>query len=462
MRPKPALAVVASRLAGLARGVLLVLRRPSRAAFERRLAAELEAHRRLLERGLEARGASPAEARRATRARLGDPDAVRRACRVAAGRDPEPPRGDRAMTPWLTDLRAALRALLRAPGYATAAVLTLATGIGATVALWNVADALLLRPLPFERPDRLVRLWGVSDGQPRTNSNPRDMEDWAARSRSLDGLVALNGGVATWNGADFPERVEVHRATVGLLEVLGVAPALGRGFLAEEGVRGQDGVVLLSHRFFAERLGGDPEVIDGSLELDGVARTVVGVLPAGMVHPLGWPMPAAWVPFTLAPENTSRGGHYLHGFARLADGVAVEPAQRELDAIAAQLAAEHPATNRGVGVLVEPLRDSVVGAQRRGLLILLGAVVMMMLIACANVGGLALARGLRRDRELAVRAALGASRARLARMMLAEGWLLGAAAAALGLVLARWFGAGLAALGAGRLPWAEAIALGGR
>ena len=352
------------------------------------------------------------------------------------------------------DLRYALRQLRSRPGFTAAAVLTLALGIGACTAMFSVVNAVLLQPLPFSQPERLVVLHETNPGQgvEREDLAAETVDDWRRDVPSLDGIATWNDWGLTLRGEGDPEEVLTVRASANLFTLLGVAPDVGRAFLPEEGLPGRARVVVASHGFWAQRLGADPAAVGRTLILDDEPYTVVGVMPAGFRFPDDAAV-ALWTPLVYYPfETRSRAQRMFNGLARLAPGATLAEARAELATVSARLAAEFPGTNRGWIATATPAGEVSTGRAREPLLILLGAVGCVLLIACANVGNLFLVRGIERQRELAVRAALGAGRGRLIRQLLTEVVVVAAAGATLGLVLAWWGLDALLALNPGHLP----------
>jgi putative ABC transport system permease protein len=392
------------------------------------------------------------------------------AARRALGRETAIREDVRALSPTaaiddlLQDLRYGLRLLRRSAGFTAVAALTLALGIGANTAMFSVVEAALLRPLPYPAADRLMMLWeDVNIPAYKNDQNtpaPGNFNDWRRRSQSYSGVAAI--GFRAWNltGAGDPIRITGEAVSSQFFQVLDVAPALGRAFTAGDNVPGSERVAMLGHALWNDRFGGDPSAVGRTLMLDDVSYTIVGVLPRGFAFPD--PDDQLWVPLALTPEQlANHGSHFLRVVARLAPGVTAAQAQAELDAIAAQLTKEFPTSNTGVGARVMSLRDVVVGDVRRPLLVLAGIVGFVLLMVCANIGNLLLARASAREREFAVRAALGAGRGRVVRQLLTESLLLAFIGGVAGLALASWSLAGLRWLAPASLPHAETISIDG-
>jgi predicted permease len=340
------------------------------------------------------------------------------------------------------DLRYSLRTLRKSPGFAAAAIGILALGIGANTAIFSVVDAVLLRPLPFPEPGRLMRLQEAPPGGPGMQAgpvSPANYLDWRAQSHVFAALAAYRGTSLTRTGGEEPEALQAATVRGDFFSVLAVRPLLGRVFAPGEEEPGQDDVVILSEALWRSRFGADPKVLGRELVLDGRRHTVVGVMPALRV--------AAWYPATVqvwkplawtAQERAARGERILNVVARLKPGVDRRSAQAEMDTLAGRLAREYPATDKGWGAAVKPLHEYLVAAVRPALLLLLGAVAFVLLIACANVANLVLVRSLGRSKEMAIRGTLGASRGRLVQQLVAEALLLASAGAVLGLYLAHF------------------------
>ena len=336
----------------------------------------------------------------------------------------------------LPDLRYAARTLLKSPGFTLIAVLTLALGIGANTAIFSVVDAALLRPYPFPEPGRLVQVNSLARGQVAAVS-PADFLDWQKMARSFTAIAAIDRASMALSGEGPAEEVQGETVTGDFFAILGVVPALGRTFTAEEEARPeQSHAVILGDALWRIRFGADPRIVGRTVRLDGAPWLVVGVMPRGFAYPADARM---WMPLTWAPElRTMRGGHYLTVLGRLRPGATVDGASTEMASLAARIEADNPGVNIHWSAGVQSLRDATVGDVRPALLLLLGAVGFVLLIACVNVANLLLSRGTGRAREHAVRAALGASTARLAGGVLAESLWLGLGGSVLGLAIAAW------------------------
>jgi predicted permease len=332
------------------------------------------------------------------------------------------------------DLLYAVRRLRRAPGFTLVAVATIALGIGANSAIFSVVRAVLLKPLPFPESERLVRVAQTWKGQPSVYS-PANFLDVTAQTRTLEGMAAWDGSGFVLGGQGAPERVEGAEVSAGFFDVLRVHAAPGRTFAAGENEPGRTRVVVLGHGLWTRRYGADPGVVGRTLQIDREPHLVVGIAPAGFAYPEG---AEVWRPLEYDAQfrNNSRGAWYLDVVGRLKPGVGVGTADREVATIAARLAAQYPDQNEGVGATVIPLQEATVGEVRPALLMLLGAVGLVLLIACVNVANLLLARVAAREGELAVRTAIGAARGRLLRQLLTESVVLALIGGATGLLLA--------------------------
>jgi putative ABC transport system permease protein len=346
------------------------------------------------------------------------------------------------------DLRYALRMLAKNPAFTVIAVVALALGIGANTAIFSVVNAVLLRPLPFKHPEQLVMVWenAAHLGFPKDTPSPANFLDWQKQAQSFTGMAAMTERSFNFTGVGEPERLEGRRVSANLFDLLGVPAGLGRTFVADDDRPGTH-VVLLSHSLWQRRFGSDPAVIGRALTLNGESYTVVGVMPPFVQLP-GYSVrnDQVWVPIAFPQEEASqRGNHFLEVIARLKPGITLEQARAEMETIAARLAQQYPVYNMRRGAMVVPLHEQVVGDIKPALLVLLGAVGFVLLIACANVANLLLARAAVRQKEIALRLAVGASRSRLTRQFLTESVLLAMFGAGLGLLLAF---AGIRILGA--------------
>ncbi|HSF23613.1 MAG TPA: ABC transporter permease, partial [Blastocatellia bacterium] len=341
------------------------------------------------------------------------------------------------------DLLYAFRVLYKNRGFTAVAVLALALGIGANTAIFSVVNSVLFRPLPYRDPQRLVMLWAdyqQRGGPEREWLSPADFRDYRDQTASFEHVVALLGWGPTLTGQGEPEDLQGAAVSHDTFSMLGVAPMLGRSFSAGEDAAGAERVILLSHRLWQRRFDSDPAIIGKSLTLAGESHTVIGVMPRGLTFPI-LSDTEVWrpiIPALATLRGCDRGCVILRMMAKLKPGVALDQARAETDAIAARAAEQHPESNKGVGSTVVPLHEQLVGDVRPAMLVLLGAVALVLLIACANVANLLLARAAAREKEVAIRAALGATRARLIRLQLTESLLLAIVGGAVGLLLAFW------------------------
>jgi predicted permease len=403
------------------------------------VADEIAFHLEMRTEALVREGLTPAEARAQAEREFGQREPGARAIERIGDRLEQRRRLGQYVAELWRDAGIGLRLLRRSPGFATVAILTLAIGIGANTAIYSVLDAVLLRPLPYPEPDRIVIVSEtLENGSPNSVAGGVFL-DWRAHQTQFDALV-LTGQVSyNLRGNGAPERLRGMEVSHEFLKVLGVPPLLGRGFLPEDDrPGGRNDVVMITEEMWRSRLGGDPSIVGRSILLDEVPRTVIGVFPGG-----------AWlfkedmffVPAVLRPgtDRAARAPHWAGVFGRLASTSTVARADADLKRIKQRLDAEYPAFKRKWGVVVQPVTEVIGGFARTPLLILLGAVSLVLLIACANVANLLLARGCHRQQELAVRAALGASGGRLARQVLTENLMLAVTGGLAGVVVA-WGG----------------------
>ncbi|HYP29671.1 MAG TPA: ABC transporter permease [Blastocatellia bacterium] len=416
------------KLAQLWRRLLFFLRGEK---FDRELEEEMRFHLDMrIERNI-AEGMSPEEARFDAMRRFGNRTKLHEESREV----------------WLfsqldrlaQDLRYGVRVLGRNPLFSSVAVLALALGIGANTAIFSVVNAVLLRPLPFRDPDGLVMLRAVNvkatDGS-SMGAAPADFYDWRSQSQSFEQIAAETGGGVTLSGAEGAEMIPGSRFSEGLLEMLGARPFMGRSFQPGEFRSTAQPVLLLSHRAWRGRFGGDPDIVGKTFPMNGRATTVIGVMPPDFRHP---DFAEVWTPM---PEDSGemriRTSRYFSVIGRLKEGVSLEQAEAEMATLGARLSEQYPESNAGWTVRLVPLKEQVVGNIRPALLILLGAAGFVLLVACANVANMLLSRSAARRKEISLRLALGAARSRVVRQLLTESILLSSVGAALGLGLAYW------------------------
>ncbi|HEX4167255.1 MAG TPA: ABC transporter permease [Bryobacteraceae bacterium] len=405
-----------------------------RGQVESELEKELRFHLEQQAEANRAEGMPAVEARLKATHRLGGTAQISEECRDA--------RRTNAVADMLQDLRYAARTFVRTPGFSAAIVLTMALAIGANTAIFSVVHGVLLRPLPYPHADQMVRLFLNSSEFPKFPLNPFDLRDYRDRSRSFESLAGYSRDDLQLSRTGKPEKLTGFAVTSGFFHVLGAKPMIGREFTRREELPSNGHFVVLSNQLWRSRFAADPAVLGQKTILNGEAYTIVGVMPQGLEHPgndyhavaYGKPVDV-WIPFPFKDDPANRGSHFMDGIGRLKNGVSLGQAKTEINAVMAQLAREHEG-DRNWRVNLTPLHREIVGGTRRLLWILLGAVSVVLLIACVNAANLLLARATVREREIALRSALGARRGRLARQLLTESILISLAGAALGAVLA--------------------------
>ena len=365
------------------------------------------------------------------------------------------------------DLKFAFRQLLKNPGFTGVAVLTLALGIGANTAIFSLVYGVLLRPLPYREPEQLVRVFQSSAGQPKFPMSAGAFQDYRERNSTLSGLALYTRQDLELSKDGQAELLAALRITSGFFGVLGVQPLLGREFLREDEAPEHHHVVILSHGLWQRRFNGDPQIIGKSVQLTGESFTVVGVMPAGVQHVGGEyrSLPHGesvdfWWPVTLKPQD-DRGSHYMNAIGRLKPGITPALALADFTRLAEGMAQQYPNTDSFFRIAIKSLHEEIVGSSRTTLLLLFGTVLLVLLIACANVANLLLARASAREREMAVRTAVGAGRWRIVRQLLTESVLLAALSSLVGILLAQGAMVALAKFGPEQLPRLQAVRLDG-
>jgi putative ABC transport system permease protein len=405
-----------------------------------------------------ASGATEAEAYQRTLAELSGSELLARELRRAERQVPQEPivRGTNRRTNMLADLwqdlRYGARMLTKQPGFTLIAVLTLAMGIGVNTAIFSVVNGVLFKPLPYDEPEGLVGVWEAPDGTPRNPVNPRNYADWRTQNQVFEQTAAISAGSVNLTEGGEPERLLAAYVTASFFPTLRVRAGQGRVFLPDEDQASKQHAVVLSHRLWQRRFGADPNVIGQTLALDGERYTVIGVMPVGFDLPRRAEM---WLPLIFTDEmlsHTNRGSHYLTTIARLKPGVTVEQASAEMKTIYGRIKQQYPAQLAKWSANVFPLLDDTVGEVRESLFILFGAVLFVLLIACANVANLLLARASAREREIAIRSALGAGRWRVIRQLLTESLLLASLGGGLGALLGWWGVSSMAGLNLEEIP----------
>jgi predicted permease len=366
------------------------------------------------------------------------------------------------------DLRYGARMLLKNPGFTAIAIITLALGIGANTAIFSVVNGVLLKPLPYRDPEQLIRVFERSQSQPKFPMAIGNFQDYREQSSTLTGLALYTRQDLELSRDDRPERLAALRVTAGFFDVLGVQPQLGREFRREDELPDNNQVVILSHGLWQRRFNGDPSIIGQAVTLSGRPFTVVGIMPRGLQHVGGdyRSMPHgesvdAWWPIGMRPQ-AGRGAHFCNAIGRLKPGVSPAQADTDFNVIAGRLAQQFPNTNQGWSIAIQPLHEEIVGRARAMLLVLFGAVFFVLLIACVNVANLLLTRATVREREIAVRAALGGSRWRIVRQLLTESLILAAIGGAVGVLLAQWLIGALDVIGPEQLPRLQVVSIDGR
>ena len=338
----------------------------------------------------------------------------------------------------LGDTRYALRNLLRRPGFTLIAVVTLAVGIGANTAIFSAIHALLLKPLPFPELDRVVAIWDKlpSRGVMHNEVTVANYLDWQSQTQSFEQLALYRWWNANLTGIDPPERIQGFLVTANYLDALGMKPIMGRNFFAEENQPGKDAVAIITHSLWQRRFGGDPNILNKTITINSVVRTVVGVMPEHFNFPKGAEI---YSPLPMTPElMKSRSSHGYYVVGRLKPGASIEGSQAEIDNIMARLEQQFPESNKGWGSTVFPIVADTVRLYDTALWVMMAAVGFVLLIACANVANLMLARASGRQREIALRTALGASRWRIVRQLLTESVIVALIGGALGMLIGFW------------------------
>ncbi len=371
------------------------------------------------------------------------------------------------MEMFLQDIRYGIRMLLKAPSVSIVATIALALGIGANTAIFSVVNSVLLRPLPFANSEALMNIWetDATRGYQRGSASYPNFADWRDQNHSFEHMSSYHANDFILTGRGDSTRLQGAVVNADLFPLLGVTPAIGRGFLPDEDKPGDSGrVVVLSQQLFQSRFGADPNVINQSMVLDGKPYTIIGVMPQAFQFPIQNEPVELWTTVAIDregedPITEERGAHYMNVIGRLKPGVSKEQAQAEMTQISARLEQQYPDKDLHKSTKVEPTLEALVGDIRPALLILLGAVGCVLLIACANVANLLLARAMTRHKEMAIRSALGASRMRVIRQLLTESVLLSLTGGALGLVLAVWWSDLLVSLGKQNIPRALQVGL---
>jgi len=422
----------------------------SRRRAEKDLHNEVHSHLELLTDEYIRAGMSPSEAQRAAQIELGGIEQVKEQVR-------DERRGN-ILHSIISDCRYGLRQLRKNPGATTVIVFTLALAIGATTAIFSVVYGVLLRPLPYSNSNRIMSVFEVtSEGKPSRLADP-NFDDFRDQSRSFQAIAKYNDNIVSVSGASQPTRTTVASISPDFLKVFGVQPILGRDFISNDAKKGAAPTVLVSHGFWTRHLGSPQDLSQVHLKIEGAVYSIIGVLPAGFRFPADVDL---WLPADLVGENSSRTSHNYNAVARLRDGVTVQQANQDISAIARRI---HDSSSEQGDYLLKdgiviPLQDSITGKARSPLLVLLGAVGFLLLVACANVANLLLAQASVRARELAIRSALGAARARLIRQFLTEAFLLSVIGGGLGVLGAAAGVSALVALAPANLPRLDGVSI---
>src|SRR6516225_377169 len=338
------------------------------------------------------------------------------------------------MTSLLQDLRYSARMLAYSPGFAIVALVTLGLGIGANTAIFSFVDGVLLKPLPYENAERIVRVLEEPPRGERNGISTLNFLDWQKDNDVFDFMAAQTGGAATLTGVAEPVLLRGGRVSSAYFDIFGITAGRGRTFLPGEDQRGKDRVVVLSHALWVNQFGADPSIVNRTILLENEPYTVVGILPAGSAFDRAFNQ--LWRPLAFEPSNLTRNFHWLVSFARLKSGMSLQQAQSNMTTIGSRIERDFPDSNKGWGVIAERYGDTLVGQDlRTALLVLLTATALVLVIGCVNLANLALARGLSREREVAIRASIGASRATLIRQFLTENVLLALGGGVVGIAL---------------------------